>query len=140
MKYANLKTSEDLNYAILQAETKQKDDYRDIKEHLSEVMEGFRVKNLIKDAISDIKGDEEITGGIINSASAVAAGYVSKKLFEGGSTNKFRKLLGTAVMFGVSRWVNGNPKIVETVTSRIGSFMKQFMSKSDSSNSTDKKV
>jgi hypothetical protein len=137
MKYAQLKTSDDLDNAILQAEMKQKADYNDLKVHLSSVMEGFRVKNLIKDAISDIKGDEEITGGLLNSASALAAGYASKKIFEAGSGNKVRQLLGTAVMFGVSRWVNGNPKIMEAVSSRIGSLMKQFMGKSNSSNTTD---
>jgi hypothetical protein len=137
MNYDSIVNMSDLDEAITLAVQKRNNDYREMKSHVTLVLEGFRASNLLKDAVMDMKGDKEISGGILNSASAMAAGYASKRIFEAGSTNKIRKLLGTAIMFGVSKWINGNPQMLEGVREQIGSILVQFSGKRKTTDSSD---
>ena len=137
MNYDSIIGMTDLDEAIKLAVQKRSRDYQEVKIHVADVLDGFRASNLLKDAVSDLKGDKEISGGIFNSASAMAAGYASKKLFEAGSSNRIRKFLGTAIMFGVSKWINGNPQMMEGVQEKIGSFFGQFSGKSKNKDSSD---
>jgi hypothetical protein len=137
MSYDEIRNMDELNLAIRKAEEDQSIKYRNMKNHFGVMVEGLRVKNLLKDAVADFKSDNEVPGSILNSASAMAAGYASKKLFEAGSSNRIRKLLGTALMFGVSKWISGNPEIVNSIRDRVGGFIQQFgkARKDDSSES-----
>jgi hypothetical protein len=126
MSYDSIKSIEDLSLAIKKVEEERSVKYRDMKDHFTVLVEGLRVKNLLKDALQDFKSDNEVPGSLLNSASAMAAGYASKKLFEAGSSNRIRQLLGTALMFGVSKWINGNPEILNGLRERVGGFIRQF--------------
>jgi hypothetical protein len=49
----------------------------------------------------------------------LAAGYVSKILFQGTSHSQLRKLFGTVLMFGITNAVAKHPEVVKSVGRRV---------------------
>jgi hypothetical protein len=72
------------------------------------------VKNEFKKITSSITGPSETKSNILKTALGLGVGFLTKKLFIGGSANILKRLLGTAVEVGVAKLVATNAdKIVE---------------------------
>ena len=94
--------------------------------------ESMKPINLIKSTFKDVAQSEDIKDNLINTGVGLAAGYVSKALFEGVTHSPLRKLLGTALMFGVTNIITRNPETVKAVSNGIFVFVKsKFAGKDD---------
>ena len=94
-----------LNKAIALLEQKRRDQEQDISAHFKHTYQSLQPINLLKNAFQGITSSPSTKGNLIKAALGLGAGLLSKKLFFGGSSSVFKKLLGTAVEFGVAKAV-----------------------------------
>ncbi|MFN0031001.1 MAG: hypothetical protein ACKVOR_02465 [Flavobacteriales bacterium] len=105
----------DLSAAIATLKTRQSMERKLVQESFVVAYESIQPINIIKDTLKRAMSSPEINGALLNKSVGFAAGYVSKKLVEGATANPLRKMLGAAVMMGVSNLINRNPQMVEAL-------------------------
>ena len=116
-----------LRNAILQLESKQAEEVKTLKEQIHASYESMKPINLIKSTFHQIAESEDLKDNILNTSLGFVTGYLSKILFQGASHSPLRKLLGTALMFGVTNVVARHPAkikaaglaILETIIENI---------------------
>lgn len=83
-----------------------------LKAELHEAYESMRPINLIKSTMKEVAESPDLHNNMLNTAVGLTTGYISKSLFERVSTNPLRKIMGIALLFGVTNVVTKNPNIV----------------------------
>jgi hypothetical protein len=116
---AKLNTEADLRDAILLLEIKQEGERQLLNEEFHKVYENIQPINLIKNAVEHAVQSSEFKGNLINAGLGLATGYATKLLFQGAMHSQFRKILGTAVMFGVTKAITKNPKVVNSMATGL---------------------
>ncbi|MBK5273414.1 MAG: hypothetical protein JJE22_20630 [Bacteroidia bacterium] len=111
----------DLRNAILQLESKQNNEGKQLKEQFHLAINGMKPINLLKSTFKEVANSQELKDDILTTTAGLAAGYVSKTIFEKISHNPIKKILGSVLMFGVTNMVAKNP---ETVKSLGSAFLK----------------
>jgi hypothetical protein len=94
-----------LHEAIVRLEQKRKEQEQDLSAHFKHTYQSLQPINLLKNAFQGITSSPSTKGNLLKAALGLGAGFLSKKLFFGGSSSVFKKLLGTAVEFGVAKAV-----------------------------------
>ena len=105
-------SANDLDTAILALEARQKQEAKLLKAEFRDVLDSVRPINLIKSTLQQVKESSELKGNLLNTAIGLGAGFISKKAFVGFSHNPLKRMVGAAVMFGVTNLVAKNPLIV----------------------------
>jgi hypothetical protein len=101
-------TSADLRLDILALEVKSVQQEEDIKNTFSAAVNSLKPANLIKSTFSTAVKSPNFGKNLLNGAVSLAAGLLSKKILVRGSSNIFKKVLGTVVELGVAKVVSGN--------------------------------
>lgn len=104
-----------LKAAILQLESKQAMEGVILKQQFHNAYESVKPINFIKNIFKEAASSEDIRDNVLNTSVGLAAGYLSKVLFQGISHGPLRKLFGTVLMFGVTNAVAKNPESVKAV-------------------------
>ncbi|HEY6438123.1 MAG TPA: hypothetical protein VIY47_16145, partial [Ignavibacteriaceae bacterium] len=71
--------------------------------------------NLIKNTFKQATGSADLKENLLNTSVGLTAGYLSKIIFEGVSKNPLKKLLGSALMFGITNIVAKNPEPLKSL-------------------------
>ena len=116
-----------LKLAILQLEQKQEEEGRILKEQFKLTYNSLKPANILLGAIKDLSSSTLLKDNILNSSVSLGAGYASKMLFQGIVSSPIKKILGSALMFGVTKLVSNNPNFIKTL--EMG-FLKIFGTKS----------
>ena len=111
----NITNSEDLRAAIIELEAKRLSQEKELREQLRLTYESIQPINLIKSTYDQIATSENLKKELINTSIGLAVGYISKSLFEKLSHSPVKKLIGTAILFGVTSTVAKNPDAVKKV-------------------------
>ena len=104
-----------LREAIVQLESKWIDDGRLVKEQFFLTIESIKPINLIKSAFKDVVASPDIKNKILNTSVGLTAGFLSKIIFQSVLKSPVNRLIGTAVMFGISNVVAKNPEAVKSI-------------------------
>lgn len=115
----NINSATELRDAILQLESKQEDEGKMLKENFQITYESIKPINLIKSTLNEITASQDLKDNLLNTAAGLTAGYLSKKLFVGVSHNPLKKLLGTALMYGITNLVAKHPETIKSVGNGI---------------------
>ena len=107
-------TENDLRAAILQLESRQTEEAKVMKEQFLVAVESIKPINLIKSTFIEASESGDLQDNLINSTVGLSAGYVSKVLFQSVSGSPIKKVLGTAIMFGIKNLVARNPDTIKT--------------------------
>lgn len=126
MQKLNSETS--IKELILQLERQQAAELSVLREQLHLTYENMKPINLVRNTFKEVAASEELTDNIVNTSVGLAAGYVSKTLFEKASHSPFRKLLGTALLFGVTNLVAKNPKTIKSIGTDFLNIVKYQLS------------
>jgi hypothetical protein len=110
-----INSTTDIKQLILQLENQQTIELKRLREQLHLTYESIKPINLVRNTFKEVAASEELTDNIVNTSVGLAAGYVSKTLFEKASHSPFRKLMGTALLFGVTNLVAKNPHTVKSI-------------------------
>jgi hypothetical protein len=113
MRKINSDTS--LREAIIVLEAKRSAEELALREHLRLTYESMKPINLIKSTYEEVVASQGLKDDLINTSVGLAVGYVSKALFEGVSHSPLRKLIGTALLFGITNTVRKNPEAVKSL-------------------------
>ena len=121
----NVNSASELKDSILFLESRQAEEGKILKEQFNLTAESLNPINLIKNSFKEVVGSEDTKGNILNTSVGLTAGYLSKMLFERISNNPFKRLLGTALLFGVTNIIAKNPGIIKSVGRTIFSAIRR---------------
>ncbi|NEW78434.1 MAG: hypothetical protein GZ086_03190 [Gelidibacter sp.] len=124
-----IKTQHDLRAAILRLEYQQAEEGRALKEQFQTAYNSIKPANIILNTIKDLGESSILKDGILNTSVGFGTGYLSKLIFQGVVKSPIKKLLGSAVMFGITNFVTKNPEGIKLLGNKIFKF---FGSKSAS--------
>ena len=115
-----------LKDAIFQLESRRTEDEKMLREQFQLTYESLKPVNVIKSIFTEAVQSRELKESLVNTTVGLAAGFLSKKLFQGASRSPLKKLLGTVLMFGMTNIFMKNP---EAVKSLGHGFLKIFQKK-----------
>jgi hypothetical protein len=104
-----------LRDAILQLESQRAYEGKMLREQFNQAIEGLKPINLIKSTFKEAIASRDLKDNIINTSVGLTAGYLSKIVFAGVMKTPLTKLLGTALMFGITNVVARNPETVKSL-------------------------
>lgn len=95
---------ENLKEAIALLKKKKRIERNLLNEYIHDVQESIKPINLIKGLFNQAQN----SGSLVDTLIGMGTGYLSKKVFVGGSHNIFKKGLGVLVQMGVEKFTAGN--------------------------------
>jgi hypothetical protein len=108
-----INSTRELAEAISLLETRQAEQGILLREQFHLTYDSLKPLNLIKSTLREAAISGELKDNIMNTSVGLAAGYISKKVFEGVSNNPLKKLLGSALMFVITNIVTRNPETIK---------------------------
>lgn len=111
----NINNSAALKEAIRVLEIKKQEQEAALKLEFHQSLEELNPLNSIKTTLKSFATDPDITGTILNAAIGFTTGFISKKLFVGGSKNPITKIAGTLIELGIAGAVTKNPEKIKTL-------------------------
>ncbi|HEY6503714.1 MAG TPA: hypothetical protein VIZ28_07070 [Chitinophagaceae bacterium] len=114
-----INTATSLRNAILELEMRQANEGKILKEQFHIAYESLKPLNLIKNTFKQAAGSVALKENLLNTSVGLTAGYLSKILFEGVSHNPLKKLLGSALMFGITNLVTKNPETLKSIGMKL---------------------
>jgi hypothetical protein len=125
-------TETDLRVAILRLEIRQAEEGIMLKEQFLVAYESIKPANLIKSTLLEAVGSKDLQDNVINSTIGISAGYLTKFLFQGISGSPVKKILGTALMFGIKNLIAHNPETVKSLGKAFFSNVKNIFGEKES--------
>lgn len=110
----NINSTAELKYAIELLEVEHVLKGRLLKEQFYLTYESLKPINVLKRTLKELTSSAYLIDNIPGTIMGLASGYLSKKLFTGGSANIFRKLLGSLLQFGVTNVVAKNSESIKS--------------------------
>ncbi|MDQ3142420.1 MAG: hypothetical protein M3Q56_09270 [Bacteroidota bacterium] len=104
-----------LNDAIVALDHQQTQELRSLKEQFHVTYESLKPVNLILNTLKEAAGSSNLKGNLVNTSIGLATGYLSRFFFGNVSKSPVKKLLGTAVLYGVTNVVTKHPGIIKSL-------------------------
>lgn len=114
-----INSAAELREAILQLEGRQAEEGKILKSQIHLIHERIKPSNLLKTAFKEVMQPGDLKDNIVNTTVGLAAGYVSKTLFERKSHNPIKKLIGSVIMFGITNLVAKNPVPIKSMGTKL---------------------
>lgn len=114
-----LNAEDTLRNAIAQLEDQRSEEGKAIKEQFQVAYESLKPLNLIKSTLKEATASIDLKDNLLNTTIGLAVGFVSKKLFEGKTKSPFKRLVGSALMFGVTNLISKNPETIKSIGGRL---------------------
>lgn len=111
----NIQNTADLNDAIAQLEKQRGEEEAVMRGKLHDTYESIKPVNLLKSTYHELVGSKEMKDAIIDTSIGLAAGYVSKVIFDGTSKSHTRKAAGTILQLVVTQAVRNHPEKLKTL-------------------------
>jgi hypothetical protein len=111
----NITSSDGLKNAIQLLEAEQAFQGQLLKEQFFVTYQSLRPVNILRNALKDIASTPNLLDNILGTATGIASGYLSKKVFIGASVNLFRKLIGSVLQVGVTNAVAQHPEGIKSL-------------------------
>jgi hypothetical protein len=123
-----INSAADLREAILQLESRQAEEARILKSQIQLIHERIKPGNLLKTAFKEFTQPGDLKDNIVNTTVGLAAGYISKTLYERTSNSPVKKFLGSVIMFGITNLVSKNTEPIKLMGTKL---LDMIRSKSD---------
>jgi hypothetical protein len=102
-----------LKKSIEVLQQKQLEEEKLLRAQIIKVYESIKPYNLLRNAIKDAVTSSELKGSLIESASGLVSGYLSRKLLVRSSKNPLLRLAGLFVQYGVTNIVTNNSTFIK---------------------------
>ena len=100
-----------LDDSILALKIRQQQSLEEVKYQLEVCVDSFKPSKIINNTLHDLKESFEFKNNIFESILSLGGGYLSKKLIEGKSNSMFKRIMGTVIQFGVTRFLSKNVQL-----------------------------
>jgi hypothetical protein len=114
-----IQTESALRAAILQLELQQAGEGKMLKEQFQHAYDSIKPINLIKSTIQEAAASQDIKDDILSAAASLTSAFLTRKLLGNSNQHPLRKLLGTALIFGLTQLVIKNPGTVVSMAKRL---------------------
>lgn len=114
-----IKTQHELRAAIIRLEIQQAEEGRALKEQFQTAYQSIKPANIILNTLKDLGESNFVKDGFLNTTVGLGTGYLSKVVFQGVVNSPIKKLLGSALMFGISNVVAKNPDAIKAMAKKI---------------------
>ena len=121
-----IETEADLKKAIFLLKTQQTVERTMLKEQLKEIVEAVKPLNLLRNTFKQIVTSRELKDNLFNTTVGLTAGHLSRSVYEGLSHNRFKRILGTGLVLGITNLVSNNPEFIRSLGQ---SFFKMIRSR-----------
>jgi hypothetical protein len=111
--------TEALKAAIMALENQSAEEFVALKEQFNVSLELFRPVNLIKSALQEVTTSPDMKDAVVNSLTGITAGFFTKKLFVGSSTNPLKQMFGTIIQFATASIVSKHVVDIRTIGHNI---------------------
>jgi hypothetical protein len=111
----NINSAAELKLAILEKQFEHSIQGALLKEHILLTIESLKPISLIKNTLAEITSSPYLVENMFGAITGLVTGYVSKKIAIGTSHNLFRKILGSALQFGVTNLVAQHPEALKNI-------------------------
>jgi len=111
----NITCAAELKLAIIETQFEHAIQGELLKEQLLATFESLKPVNIIKSTLSEITSSPYLVENMLSAVIGLVGGFVSKKIAVGTSHNIFRKIMGTALQFGVTNLVAQHPEALKNV-------------------------
>ena len=125
----NINTEIELRASILFLESRQMEEGRMLKEQFMLAYESIKPVNLIKSTIMEAAESSNLQDNLLNATVGLTAGYLSKVMFQSVTNSPIKKILGTALMFGIKNLVAQNPETVKALGKGFFEMIKNMLHK-----------
>ena len=115
-----------LKNAIQVLEVEQRIKGRDLKEQVFLTYESLKPINLIRNTFKELFSSQYASENISGSVMGAVSGFLIKFFFIGSSANKFRKLIGDVLRFGMTNIIAQNSDQIKTFGQAL---FQHFLSK-----------
>ncbi|MFA6128576.1 MAG: hypothetical protein WC699_14855 [Bacteroidales bacterium] len=104
-----------LREAIVQLEIQQAYEGILLKDQFKLFYESIKPISLIKTVLKQAVESQGLKDNLVSTSVGLTAGFISKLLFQGLTKNPVKKLIGTALMFGITNVVAKHPETVRVL-------------------------
>ncbi len=111
--YGSIENTDDLATAIKKLEQKRMLMENDMKDQFQDVLESFKPANILKNTLHEVQESMPLKHNLLKIALGLGVGYFSRKLVVGKSAGIVKKVLGTALQFGMTKLVAGKNEEVD---------------------------
>ncbi len=108
-----IKSESELRAAIIYLENQHREEYKVLKQRFHLAYESIKPINIIKHTLKEAAESFDIKENLLITTAGISAGFITEKYLLGSSSSPFRKLLGTAVIFGITNLVATNPEAIK---------------------------
>ena len=109
----NITCAAELKLAISEKQFEQEVQGELLKEEFLNAVNSLKPVNIIKSTLSEITSSPYLIENMLGAVVGLVGGFVSKKIAIGTSHNIFRKIMGTALQFGVTNLVAQHPEAIK---------------------------
>jgi len=95
-----------LDIKILELKKKQQIELQELKDQFGVVKESFSPSSLMVEGVTGLYNTAFNKANLMNLATSVASGFISKKLVVGNSDSTFKKILGSVVQFSLTNFLS----------------------------------
>ncbi len=120
-----------LNEAIMALHEKRVKELGLLKEQLHTTYESLKPINIIKSTFNEVTQSTELKNNLFDNAIGLATGFVSKKIWVGGSHNPIRRLFGTLIQFAIANVVSKNSDSIKSTGEHLLHRFLKRINKSD---------
>lgn len=114
-----IKTQQELRAAILRLEYQQTEEGSALKEQIHLAYNSVKPANIILNTLKDLGDSSFVKDGFLNTTVGLGTGYLSKMVFQGVVNSPIKKLLGSALMFGITNVVAKNPDAIKAMAKKF---------------------
>jgi hypothetical protein len=118
-------TIADLNLSILILAKKQAQESLELKELCKETFESIKPVNVIKSTFKNLVSAPDLKQDILNTSMSIAAGYVSKIMIIGSSSNPLKQFFGNFIQMGVTKIFADNSVWLKSMIALTISFISK---------------
>lgn len=129
---------QDLDAAIYEMEARQVSEKEILEEQFKITREGLKPANIVKGLVDDIANSTTLKDMVVDNVIGFATGLVSKKLVFGNTSNPLKKIIGTALQFGVGNLVAKNAEVVKETVGKV--LKKWFFKKKNDTKELEEEV
>lgn len=126
-----------LREAILKLEQQQAEETALLKEQFHLTAQTLQPINLLKKTFKAAAAAQDLKQDIINTWVGIGAGYLSKRLLKDSSKSPSKKLIGAAILLGITAFIAKNPEKAMSFGKNILTLILRKSSERDSDSEND---
>ncbi len=124
-----IQNADDLKEVIAELEKKKEAEEAAMKYQFHETYETYKPANILKNTLSEVSASPKFRHNLLNVALGLGAGYLSRRLMVGRQAGILKRVIGTAVQFGVTSLIAKKGSESDPNSSNTKGLLKRIFSR-----------